>query len=77
MTANNRYKISQLKAFSIGSPNYTNFTGQRNEYSVNCYTPNQNTTYSNSNTINKLPDSCGYAAFNLNSTDGDSSQATQ
>lgn len=73
MTANNRYKISQLKAFWLGSPNYTNFTGTRNEYSVNCYTPNQMTTYTNPNTINNLPVNCGYAAFNLNSTDGDSS----
>jgi hypothetical protein len=76
MSVNNRYKISQLKAFWLGSPDYTNFTGLRNEYSVNCFTPNQITTYTNSLTVNNLPDGCGYAAFNLNSTDGDSSQAT-
>ena len=71
----NRYSILQLAAFWLGSPNYKSVTGVMNAYSVDCFTPNQITSYTNPATVNVLPDNCGFAAFNLSTTDGDFSQA--
>lgn len=72
----NWYQIKSLKAFWLGSPNYTNLQNGTNAYSVDCFTPNQITQFTNQSSVNILPFNCGFAAFNLSSTDGDYSQAT-